>query len=196
MPRRSAARTREALIAAAYDLFYAQGYARVGVDDVAARAGVTKRTLYQHFASKDDLAGAAAERAEALAGWAVGRWAERLARTPEDAADALFDELETWVARPGFAGAGFTRVAMELADLPGHAVRRAARVHKAVVADALSGALGSRDKATAMMVVLEGTLVLALLSDAPSALAAGRALARAVVRGITPPAITAEVVTT
>ena len=52
---RDSAETRRRLIAAADHLFYGQGIRAVGVDAVAEAAGVTKRTLYYHFASKDDL---------------------------------------------------------------------------------------------------------------------------------------------
>ena len=54
MPR-SSTDTRERILQAAYELFYAKGFARVGVDAVAEKAGLTKRTLYYHFKSKDDL---------------------------------------------------------------------------------------------------------------------------------------------
>src|SRR6266404_4151950 len=52
---RDSSKTRRRLIAAADGLFYGQGIRAVGVDAVAEAAGVTKRTLYCHFASKDDL---------------------------------------------------------------------------------------------------------------------------------------------
>src|SRR5215813_14861864 len=54
MPRR-ANPTRDRIVAAATRLFYNDGIRAVSVDAVAAKAGVTKKTLYYHFASKDDL---------------------------------------------------------------------------------------------------------------------------------------------
>src|SRR5215470_2991714 len=47
--------TRERIISAASKLFYSEGIRAVSVDAVAAKAGLTKRTLYYHFRSKDDL---------------------------------------------------------------------------------------------------------------------------------------------
>lgn len=47
--------TRARIISAAVRLFYAKGVRAVGVDLIAAEADVTKRTLYKHFATKDDL---------------------------------------------------------------------------------------------------------------------------------------------
>ena len=66
MPR-SAEATRARILETAYDLFYRQGFARVGVDRIAAAAGITKRTLYAHFPSKDALLAAVLERHHGLA---------------------------------------------------------------------------------------------------------------------------------
>ena len=50
--------TRQRLLAAADEVFYAHGIRNSSVDEVAQRAGLTKRTLYYHFPSKDNLAAA------------------------------------------------------------------------------------------------------------------------------------------
>jgi AcrR family transcriptional regulator len=52
---------REELARAAFDLFSERGIGNVTVDEVAARAGVTKGSLYWHFKSKKDLVLAAAQ---------------------------------------------------------------------------------------------------------------------------------------
>ena len=52
--RRKDARPQE-LLAAALDLFVERGFAATRLDDVAARAGVSKGTLYLYFTSKEDL---------------------------------------------------------------------------------------------------------------------------------------------
>jgi AcrR family transcriptional regulator len=49
---------RERILRAATQLFYRQGINSTGVDELARAAHVSKRTLYQHFASKDDLVAA------------------------------------------------------------------------------------------------------------------------------------------
>ena len=46
---------RQRLIAAATEAFAASGYAGATLDDIAARAGVTKGGLYFHFAGKEEL---------------------------------------------------------------------------------------------------------------------------------------------
>jgi AcrR family transcriptional regulator len=46
---------RERILAGVDRLFYAQGIKSVGVDAIAADLGISKKTLYRHFPSKDDL---------------------------------------------------------------------------------------------------------------------------------------------
>ena len=58
MPRRLSETPRDRradILAAALEVFAEQGYAAARLDDVAAKAGVAKGTLYLHFASKQDL---------------------------------------------------------------------------------------------------------------------------------------------
>lgn len=61
MPRNSSA-TREALLNAAELLYIQQGYAGTSLDDVCARACVTKGAFFHHFASKEELALTAVKR--------------------------------------------------------------------------------------------------------------------------------------
>lgn len=56
-PRSTAAmaRRRQRILDAAIDLFQERGYLGTTVDDIAARAGVTKRTLYHHMGNKESI---------------------------------------------------------------------------------------------------------------------------------------------
>src|SRR5712675_177987 len=49
------ATARERLLAAANELFYAEGVQTVGIDRIIERAGVAKASLYNSFRSKEDL---------------------------------------------------------------------------------------------------------------------------------------------
>lgn len=55
---RSDAEQRALVVAAAGETFVATGYAGTTMDDVAARAGISKRTLYRLFGGKVELFGA------------------------------------------------------------------------------------------------------------------------------------------
>ena len=49
---------RDRLLQAANELFYAEGVQTVGIDRIIERAGVAKASLYNHFASKEELVAA------------------------------------------------------------------------------------------------------------------------------------------
>lgn len=53
---------RQAVIEAAERAFLEQGYADASMDGIAAEAGVSKRTVYNHFPSKQDLFQAVVDR--------------------------------------------------------------------------------------------------------------------------------------
>jgi len=179
--------TRRRIIDAAYSLFYRKGFSRVGVDVIAERAGTTKRTLYDHFTSKDQLLGAVLEFHHQLALTRIRVWGNRLPRDLGAMIDSLFSELAQWAARPRWAGAGFTRLTMELADLPGHPARAVARRHKAVLQAWLTGELASREVVEPKLcgqeiaILLEGSMVLMLIHGDPKIASAAAAAAKRLV---------------
>ncbi|GAA2090680.1 TetR/AcrR family transcriptional regulator [Aeromicrobium tamlense] len=110
------------ILDAAAELFYLHGIHAVGVDTIADASGVTKRTLYDRFGSKDVLV-ATYLRARHAAWWA--RLDERLAEAPEPRALAVFDAYAQ-DAPSVERGCAFLNAAGELpAGHPAHAVIRA-----------------------------------------------------------------------
>src|ERR1035437_2914909 len=91
--RRTAAETREHVLAVAQRLFYWHGIRATGVDKIAAEAGVAPTTLYRLFASKDDLVAA---YVEGNAG-PYKHWVTEITRpelgTPRERILSLFDAL-------------------------------------------------------------------------------------------------------
>ena len=181
--------TRERLLEAAYDLFYREGFARVGVDAIAEAAGLTKRTLYYHFESKDALFAEVLEHQHGLALRRIEVWAAGAADDPAAMLAALFAELERWASQPAWRGPGFTRMAMELAGLPGHPARAAASRHKAAVESwyaarfAEAGLAAPEDLARQVMLLVEGAMALSLIHGEVRYLAAAAATAKALLRG-------------
>src|SRR5438876_2362662 len=51
----AAADRREAILAAALDVFAERGFHEASLDDVAARDGISKALIYEHFSSKREL---------------------------------------------------------------------------------------------------------------------------------------------
>jgi AcrR family transcriptional regulator len=170
MPRTSAERTRRQILDAAYESFYRRGFARSSVDEIAAMAKVTKRTLYNHFESKDGLLAAVLETQRELSPGRVQKYQERYSGNAERFVSVLFEELRKWSEKPRWAGSGITRLALELADLPGHPARLVARRHKSEVQDWLAVMLqkaGTRRagaKARELQLLIEGANVLMLIS--------------------------------
>ena len=129
---RSRKQTRQRILDAAYLLFRARGYVRVSIEEIAAAAAVTKRTLYRHFESKDVIVAEILEDQDHLA-LTTSRALNYSPATTNEAVDLLFSEIAAWSANARWAGSGFTRVVVELADLPGHPARAVARRHKAML---------------------------------------------------------------
>jgi len=181
---RNSADTKRRIIDAAYGLFYRGGFARAGVDDIAEAAGITKRTLYYHFDSKDALVEAVLANQNELALARIQSWAQRVTGDPASVVERLFAEFAAWARQPQWRGSGFTRAAMEFAHLPGHPARVAARRHKARIETWLADQLGAGDKAPQLarqlMLLLEGCHSLILIHGdagyADTAAAAARAL--------------------
>jgi AcrR family transcriptional regulator len=109
-PKRLSARDR--LLAAADELFYAEGVHVVGVDRIVERAGVTKASLYNTFGSKDELIRAYLEK------HFLNRQ-NRIARilashsTPRERILAVFAEVEGLLAGSAFRGCKFISAAAE-----------------------------------------------------------------------------------
>ncbi len=165
---RSGEVTHARILEVAYRLFYRQGFGRVSMDAVAEGSGVTKRTVYQHFESKDALLGELLARHEGEALALIREWGDS-AVSETELIEAIFGGLERWAARPRWLGSGYTRLAMELADLPGHPARTVARTHKRTVEDWLAERLrdlGTPEpemRARELMLLMEGANCLMLI---------------------------------
>ena len=168
MPR-SAEQTRGRVLEAAYKLFRRQGYNRVTMDDIAEAAKLTKRTLYHHFNSKDQLLADVLESQHHLALQAFRTFGDNLSGSAETIVEAMFQDLAVWADRPRWAGSGFTRLVIELADLPGHPARLIARRHKAQLEKcfaellARSGVDRPNELARAVWLLSEGAVSLILV---------------------------------
>ncbi|MFI5661252.1 TetR/AcrR family transcriptional regulator [Streptomyces sp. NPDC051684] len=100
-------------------LFYERGIHAVGVDLIAAEAGVTKKTLYDRFSSKEQIVVDYLATRDA-------RWRAYLARHHEDAelspADrvlAVFDASQEWMRDNSGKGCSMVNAHAEISD-PAH----------------------------------------------------------------------------
>jgi AcrR family transcriptional regulator len=108
---------KERILETANRLFYLQGIRAVGVDTVAAEIGISKRTLYNHFPSKDALIAAYLERRVRPVPASDKPPAEQILRS--------FDRLERSFADKGFRGCPFVNAVAEM-GAEDHAVKKIA----------------------------------------------------------------------
>lgn len=124
-------RSRRRIVDTASQLFYRRGIHAVGVDTIAAESGITKRTLYDRFGSKDQLV-AVYLQTRHQHWWE--RIEQRLAQQPESRVLALFDSY-TEESESSDRGCAFINAAAELPV--NHPAYRVIRAHKQAVLDRL-----------------------------------------------------------
>ena len=136
---------KDRLLAAADDLFYAEGVHVVGVDRIVERAGVTKASLYNIFGSKDELVRAYLERH-------LRRRQVRIAGilaahdTPRERLLGVFTDMEESLAGSEFRGCRFISASAEAR--PGDASEAVAEEYRAWLRSLfteLARAAGARD---------------------------------------------------
>lgn len=98
--------SREKIIAAAEQLFYARGFTAVGMDELRAESGIPLKRLYRLFPSKEAIV------EEVLFVW-QGMWTSGLTgqvestQVPRERLLAVYDFLAGWFTSEGFRGCAF-----------------------------------------------------------------------------------------
>ncbi|MGV2984151.1 TetR/AcrR family transcriptional regulator [Microbacterium sp. AGC85] len=151
---------------AASRLFYEHGIHAIGVDTIAEAAGVTKKTLYDRFGSKESLVVAYLQHRDA-------RWrahvAAHLARVPEPGAArilAVFDAAISWSDENSPKGCSAINARAEIGDgHDGHPVFPEVARQKAWLYELFTelcregGVADAESTARAMMLLYEGAIV-------------------------------------
>jgi AcrR family transcriptional regulator len=166
---------KQRILETADRLFYLQGIRAIGVDTIAAETGISKRTLYNHFPSKDELIAAYLQR----------RFTHAPPSDKPPAAQILgtFDRLERGFASKGFRGCPFVNAVAELGP-------EDRAVKKIAVAFKESRRLWFRDLllqlevadpeglATQLQLLVDGAIAQDLVRDDPSMARAAKQAAR------------------
>jgi AcrR family transcriptional regulator len=169
---KQAGRTAERIKEAAVELFGARGLKAVTVDDIAARANVTKRTVYCHFRSKDDLIEACLSSADLET-----RVLDIIGLEPsadlEHDLRRVFSAISELCRDVRWTGAAFVRPAVEMAGLPGHPAAVGARRHQSHTEETLRrrlellGLAEPERLARRLLVLLDGAIVHGLIHHDP-----------------------------
>lgn len=157
---------RDHLMATASRLFYRDGYRAVGIDTLLDEAGVAKMTLYNHFASKEDLILAVLTQRSARFLASLDAAVAAAGRSPQRRLQAVFDSLRELFGSDEFKGCAFIRALSEYPD-PEHPIHQAAWRHKramnarlrAIAEDA--GAKNATAVADAISLLIDGAIVAA-----------------------------------
>lgn len=143
---------RERLLAAADELFYAEGVNSVGIERILERADVAKASLYKAFGSKEELIAAyltarhARTRAELLT--AVEAQSDPRARLL-----TVFDTQARWLTRRSYRGCAFALASAEAP--PGGLVQRATEDYRRDVLTLLTRLAGDAGAADPSAVGLQ-----------------------------------------
>lgn len=129
---------REQIIDVALQLFYKDGFSATGVEKIREAANVSKKTLYNHFKSKDELILTVLRRRDEQFRNGFMRAVERFGTTPEERLEAVFDAADEWFNDEGFCGCMFINASAEFtdADNPCHVV---AAEHMRLMHDYIKG---------------------------------------------------------
>ena len=179
--------TRERIVAAAARLFYGEGIRAASVDAIAEQAGITKKTLYYHFRSKDDLIAAYLESRDQPTLDLYSRWFDQTPGSAADKVRGLFAEFARSANTVRWKGCGFQRTAAELAGTPGHPALKAGASHKkrfeAWLTDALAreGIGNAKSIARSIVVLLDGAAAVMLVHRDPAYVEAAGAVAASLV---------------
>lgn len=179
--------TRERIVTAASKLFYSEGIRGVSVDAVAEKAGLTKRTLYYHFASKDDLVAAYLDARDQPNLKLFQRWFAEAEGGVADKVRNIFTNLAKSARHPSWKGCGFLRTAAELANMPGHPAVKLGIAHKKRVEAWLTSVFAAEGTqapemlARQVILLVDGSFAVVLLNRDPSYMETAGAAAAALV---------------
>ena len=185
--------TRERLLDAAYRIISEGSLSQLSIDHVTERAGLSRRTFFLHFPSKDQLLADVLDYLRPAQALKFRQWTEQLDPdlSVEDRICALFRLAVEESDRPGWKGCCFLRISAEFGDRVGHPVHVVVAKAHHDLERLLEDELGKGDYvapalvAQQLVVLYNGLLIMrlvhrtngysaAVLSVLPELLASGR----------------------
>ncbi|MEE1830839.1 TetR/AcrR family transcriptional regulator [Streptomyces sp. SP17KL33] len=171
-------------------LFYDQGIRAVGVEAIAEEAGVTKKTLYDRFGSKEELVVAYLRARDGLWRSTLVTYVNSHDGPPEEKLLATFGALREWMRERNLRGCAFINASVELPA--GHAGREVAHDQKAWLLSYLEGlasAAGAEDPAglaAQILILHEGACVADSMGSLDRAVDRAEQVARVLIAGSLP----------
>ena len=174
------------MLKAAEQLFEANGFHATGVEAIASKSGVTKRTLYKHFGSKEGLIEAILRRHQVQM---MEQIRSRVAKIDTQGANRLlvcFDLYQEWFSKPYFAGCIFIKTLNEFQHRSEKLFTLATQA-KSELRDYLTeiaeeeGTANSELLADQLQLILEGSVVVAQCGRKIESIHIARELAKTVI---------------
>jgi AcrR family transcriptional regulator len=175
---------KERILETADRLFYLKGIRAIGVDTIAAEIGISKRTLYNHFPSKDALISAYLQR----------RFVQhtpsdrRSEKSPVEQILGTFDSLERRFSAKDFRGCPFVNAVAEMGagDKSVKRIAIAFKESRRLWFRDLLMQLGVRDAerlATQLVLLVDGSIAQDLVRDDPAMARAAKEAAKVLLVG-------------
>lgn len=183
MPRPS---RRDHLIETAITLFCEHGYHATGIDRLLETAGVSKKTMYQHFRSKEELIYAALRQHDGVFRNNFMKAVEDSGETPQEKLIAIFDVAELWFGDNNFFGCMFINAIGEYSDKESP-VREISKQFKQLMWNYVSslakeaGTQNYEELADELCLLLEGAIVTAQVWDNPQAAKTAKKIAQSLI---------------
>ncbi|MGY1448113.1 TetR/AcrR family transcriptional regulator [Pseudomonas chlororaphis] len=179
--------TRDIILDVTEKLIYKSGIAATGMDLLVKTAGVSRKSIYRYFTTKDELVVAALQRRDL-------RWMHwfrsEVDKAPTAAARLLnlFTVLGGWFASEDFRGCAFINTSGETGD-PQDPVRVVARTHKQKLFDYVfelckeyasekPGTEDPEEQARQLLILIDGAITVALVMGDRSAADNAQCMAR------------------
>jgi AcrR family transcriptional regulator len=173
---------RERLLNATEQLIYAGGIHATGMDRIVRLSGVSRKSVYSYFNSKEELVAEALRRRDER--WMAWFSSEvNQASTPRERLLAMFPVLRSWFSAAGFHGCAFINAAGEIGDSEGP-IRKVAKLHKErLLAYVLQlcrddGAANPTTLAAQLLILIDGAIAVSMVTANPAAADDAAAIAR------------------
>ncbi len=177
---------REQLIKTAGKLFGRKGFHATGIDTIVEHSGVTKRTLYAHFRSKEELVLAALHQYDGFFRNEFMRRVEGTAKTPRARLLAVFDVAEHWFLQNNFFGCMFINAIGEYSEND-TSIRQVCQEYKRLMKGYIrelcdqAGAPDAERLEEEISMLLEGATVTAQVSQNPKAAQIAKRAAKTII---------------
>lgn len=160
---------RDLLIRTALELFNKYGFHAVGIDTILQESNISKKTLYNHFPSKNDLILATIRYYDETFRNFLVKEIDKIAKTPVEKILSIFNVAEIWFRQNSFHGCVVVKAAGEFSEID-EAIRRSCQEFKRLISEYVTR-LASEAKLQApeilakkVCLILEGSITIAYVN--------------------------------